>query len=231
MRFLKHSFFSACSETLPQMNLALNDPVKHEVSNTYKQYLKENGKRVVIKVPDFYCDHHLKVLINNNITSVSVPLDPVTRATLQAIETFVQTNVESEKYKPLWLGESMLVNISKWCKLELINPDGSRQPLPGDKYLGKGTYSLVIQVSHVYIGPHKGGETYSLSLHVVELAYQPDADFDDVFDDIIRSMQTPPNPPPPTPVTAPEVKTKKQRRPRRRAGLDEVDAPQKCANM
>ena len=55
------------------MNLALNDAVKSEVSNnSYKQYLKEDGRRVLLQVPNFYRENHLKILINNNVTAVLV---------------------------------------------------------------------------------------------------------------------------------------------------------------
>ena len=53
------------------MNLALNDAVKSEVSsNSYKQYLKEDGRRVMLQVPNFYREDHLNILINNNVTAV-----------------------------------------------------------------------------------------------------------------------------------------------------------------
>ena len=152
-------------------------------------------------------------------------LDSVTKAKLQVIENFVQANVVSEKYKPLFLHNAMYVNLSKWCKYELMKPDGSRQPLPAETYLGKGTYSLEIQASHVYIGPHRGGETFSISLHIVRLGYQPDPSLGDIIDDIVQSMQTPPTPPPPvvTARAAPSKAKPKLKRVARRLGFDEVD--------
>ena len=37
---------------------------------------------------------------------------------------------------------------------------------------GPGFYSVTIDVSHVYIGPHKNGEHFSLNLRVSQITYQ-----------------------------------------------------------
>ena len=96
-------------------------------------------------------------------------------------------------------------------------PDGSRQPMSSDTALLRGMYSVVIQASHVYVGPHKSGETYSVSLHIRELLYEPEQNLSDWFDTL---MSTPPpsaarNDKPPN---APKRRTQKKRR-----GKDEVD--------
>ena len=116
------------------------------------------------------------LLINNKVTSVLIPLDDLTRSTLSEIETFVKSNVDSPRYKPLWLKDAMYVNVSRWCLYEQINSDGSRALLPPGSFLGKGTYSLTLHVSHVYVGPHKKDETFSLSLHVSRIAYKAEQD-------------------------------------------------------
>ncbi|MEL7308513.1 MAG: hypothetical protein AAGK05_12040 [Pseudomonadota bacterium] len=77
--------------------------MKDEVRNTYKQYLKLNGKRALISIPEFFKETGLKINANNKVASVLVPLTDDTRATLSSLESFVQQNVQSEKYKPLWL--------------------------------------------------------------------------------------------------------------------------------
>lgn len=209
------------------MNLSLSDQVKEEVSNTRKQYLKEDGSRVIVKTPNFYREDHLKLLVHADRTSVLVPLDPATKAKFQEIETFVKANVVSEKYKPLWLYDAMYVTLSKWCHYELIKSDGSRQPLPSDTFLGKGTYRLEIHVSHVYIGPHKGGETFSLSLHVVGLAYEPEYNSIDEIDEIVQSMR-PPSPSPPKPVLTP-VTGHKTKGPRKQVGRNEINGPKQLS--
>ena len=203
------------------MNLALNDAVKNEVSGTYKMYLKENGRRVMIKTPPSHVEEQLKMIPNTTRTAVLVPLDPVTVAKLQQIETFVQSNVVSEKYKPLWLNNAMYVNLSQWCCYTLIKRDGTRASMPPGTFLGRGMYAFDIQVSHVYIGPHKGGETFSLSLHVMEVIYEPEQTLSEILDDIVNTP--PPSAPPATPL--PPAKTSKPKRGRRRGGFDEIDAP------
>lgn len=211
------------------MNLSLSDAVKHEVSNTYRQYLKDSGRPVIIQTSTFQADH-LKMIVNKNVTSALIPLDSTTISKLQEIETFVKENVVSEKYKPLWLNKAMYINLSKWCKYELINFDGSRQPIPVDTFLGKGMYTLEIQVSHVYLGPHKSGETFSLSLHIMGLAYQPDSNLMDLIDELDHTMDAPPSPSPPTVCPAAPTKPKRKRA-TKRSGRDEIDGPKNVSNF
>ena len=174
---------------------------------------------MLIITPRFHREDGLKFLVNASVTSVLVPLDSVTKSVLQNIETFVVDNVDSHKYKPLWLHDAMYVNLSKWCAYELVNMDGSRQALPEGMVMAKGTYSFEIHVSHVYIGPHKGGETFSLSLHVTRVTYEPEHDFYNLLCD--DTSKTPPAPPaPPMAPVKPKLK-----RGRRRNGLDEIDGP------
>ena len=111
-----------------------------------------------------------------------LPLDDGTKSTLSRIESFVKSNVVSQTYKPLWLKDAMYVNISKWCRFETVHFNGTRTLLPQGTVLGKGTYSVTLQVSHVYVGPHKGGETFSLSLHITNLAFKPEEDIMDFIE-------------------------------------------------
>ena len=136
--------------------LSLSEPVKNEVSDSYKQYLKLHGKRVLVQVPEFFRESGPRFLVNGKITSVLVPLDDTTKASLSSLESFVQANVSSEKYKPLWLHEAMYINMSRWCQYDQINPDGSRTSITPETFFGKGHYSMLIQASHVYVGPHRG---------------------------------------------------------------------------
>ena len=216
----KHGILSACRDNPSRLNLALNDAVKNEVSNTYKQYIKSNGRRLLLQVPEFYSDSGLKVIVNPNITAVLVPIDANTIATLQEIEAFVRDNVDSPVYKPLRLDDSFYVNLSKWCRYVLLKSDGTQIPLPEGTVLGKGLYKLELQISHVYIGPHRGGETFSLSLHITRVVYEPE---ENIFDFVELVTPPPTAPPAVLPVSKPKPK-----RNRRRVGLDEVDAPKPC---
>ena len=188
------------------------------MSNTFKQRLRiKHRQPVLIKVPTFYSAEPLKIIHYENLKAAHIPLDPVTRAKLTEIDSFVEQAVDSPTYKPIWKGDVLFVNFSRWCKYEIIMPDGSRQPMSSDTALLRGMYSVVIQASHVYVGPHKSGETYSVSLHIRELLYEPEQNLSDWFDTL---MSTPPpsaarNDKPPN---APKRRTQKKRR-----GKDEVD--------
>ena len=156
--------------------------MKNEVSGTYKQYLSQRGGAVLIPVPESYFEKGLFIKVNKTVPCVLVPLQDVTREKIISLENFVKNNVESERYKPLWSGNALFVNISKWCKYEQINPDGSTTPIMNGTVLGAGHYSMEITASHVYVGPHKGGETYSLSLHVDRILYRKSEDIMDLIE-------------------------------------------------
>ena len=201
------------------MNLKLGDPVKDQVSGTYKRVIRTaGGGRATFKVPTFYSDTPLHIHVAANNTATVIPMDPTTLARLHEIDNFVLEQVNSGNYKPLYKGDRIMLNFSRWCKYEKLLPDGTRQPMPEGTTLGSGMYSISINVSHVYFGPHKNGESHSVSLHICELLYEPEQNLSDILKDI---MATPPPTPPPT--VPPQVKPKLKKRRNIRRGLDEVD--------
>lgn len=227
-------------DTTPPTILSLSEPVKKEVSdNHYRQYVRIHGQPITINIPEFHRNSTLKITLRGCTASVCVPLDSVTRQTLSFIESFVKSNVQSEKYKPLYLNDFMCVSLSAWCRFEKINQDGSRTQLEDGTVLGRGTYGLTLSVSHVYVGPHKGGETFSLSLHVTKVSYKPDSDISELISllesDGQMSMQTEVVPAQlektPIPQTPQPLKKKPllQRR-RARRGLDEIDGPKNVSH-
>ena len=173
------------------MKLELTEAVKNEVSNTYKQFIKSEGKTLVLSTVPFRRENGLRFNTNNAVTSVLVPLDKDLIDSLTHVENFIKSLVPLEKYKPLWLKNSMFVNVSKWCKYELVKPDGTTQSLPEDMSFGAGIYKIDITVSHLYIGPHRGGEHYSLSLHATKIAYEPAQSFVDIFADVTNDQEPP----------------------------------------
>ena len=180
------------------MKLELSEAVKNEVSSGYKQFLKSDGKNVIFCTVPFRREEGLKFNVHNAMTSVLVPLDSDLIASLTRVENFIKDLVSLEKYKPLWLRSGMFVNVSKWCKYELVKPDGTTQPLPENIAFGAGIYKIYIGVSHLYVGPHRGGEHYSLSLHVMKIAYEPLQNLESVLVDIMNAEE-PPCPPPSAP--------------------------------
>lgn len=196
------------------MNLSLDEAVKLEVSDAYKRCLKKDGSRIIISTPVIHVSGGLKFLTNKSMSSVLLPLDPATIASLKEIEEFVKENVDSPRYKPLWLKDSMFVSVSKWCRYELLTSNGSVQQNPENLILGAGLYMLDIQASHVYIGPHKNGETFSLSLHVTRIAYEPEQSINELMNEIIQSLETPATN---DATAAPPVEKKKKQRKRKNA--------------
>ena len=188
--FLNHlsSLFSI-TNNIPA-NLTITEPVVDQVRGTAKRYLKLCGNRVLVHVPEFFRETGLKFMMKNNMTSVLVPLDDSTKASLQAIENFVQENVEGT-YKPLWLKEAMYVNVSKWCEYMQVNDDNTQSPIQPGTFLGKGFYTMIINPSGVYIGPHKNGETHSLNLHVTRITYRPAQDIMDLIANINADFDKP----------------------------------------
>ena len=204
------------------MQLTLSDPVKREVSDKhYKQYIRLHGKPLTVQTPNCYIDTGLKMYVKGNMTAALIPLDESTKTTLRWVESFVLQNVDSSKYKPLQLAESMFINVSKWCVHEKVNNDGSCTVLAPGSVMGPGTYSFQLQISHVYAGPHRGGETFSLSLHVQRITHTPKVTTEDnimsLFDDLVDA------PPAPVATSTPKSRTKQRRG--RRLNLDEVNGP------
>ena len=189
------------------------------MSGTYKRIIRTtSGERATFKVPTFYSDTPLHVHVAANSTATVIPMDPTTLARLNEIDNFVLEQVNTGNYKPLYKGNRIMLNFSRWCKYEKLLPDGTRQPMPEGTALGPGMYSISINASHVYFGPHKNGESHSVSLHICELLYEPEQNLSDVLKDI---MATPPPTLPPT--VPPQVKPKLKKRRNMRRGLDEVD--------
>ena len=147
-----------------------------QVRGSVNRYLRMYGERIVVNIPEFFRESGLKFLVNKNSTAVLVPLDITIRASFQVIEKYIQENITDGQYKPLWLKDAMYVNVSKWCEYIYIGNEGVRSPVQPGTTLSKGFYSMDINVSHLYMGPHKGGETHSLSLHVTKITYRPGED-------------------------------------------------------
>lgn len=152
------------------------------MSGSYTQKLMLHGNRVIIRTPTFYRKNGLKFVINPNSVSVLVPLDEHTKQSLSTMETFVKSHVASERYRALWLKEAMFITLSKFCSYEQTNPDGTVTPLKDGSVLGTGEYSILVHASHVYVGPHKKGETFSLSLQVLSISYLVREDVMDILE-------------------------------------------------
>ena len=237
---LIHSCSFAYSNQLAA-GLQIGQAERNEVSGTETRKITFRGSRLLIKTPTFYREAGLKFTINPKNVSVLVPLDEGTKRSLRTVEEFVKTQVAGERYKPLFLGNAFYVNVSKFCKYEQVMPDGSIQLLSENAVMASGDYVVTLHVAHCYIGPHKGGETYSVSLQVSGILHRPRVETEDEEDvmDLIESLtqeisdqgsvnssqQLEPSLfVPPTPFSrkvAPMAQKKKKNG--RRRGFDEVD--------
>ena len=131
------------------------------------------GQDLVIAIPPFHRDG-LELKPYRSIKSCQIPLDVWTVENFKVIEAFISKVLPCETYKPLWLNKAMHVNVSNYCTLKIQNADGSVSPSEMWDALGKGTYQFFVHVSHVFVGPHKQGQSCSLSMYVTEIIYQPD---------------------------------------------------------
>jgi len=139
----------------------------------------------MLLTPNFLSDGLKCRTIGDDDVSISVPIVPWLRCQLDTVEKYVKENVSipsnsrienaSPKYKPLWPCETMFVNVSRWCTVFVRNAETNtvKSVSLKDANFGYGSYSITIDVAYIYIGPHKMGEDFSLTLRVVQIAYEP----------------------------------------------------------
>lgn len=122
---------------------------------------------------------------------LAVPVDTWLRTQLSTIEKAVMMKVaipadvpKSKEgafvYRPLLLRDSLFLTVSNWCKYFKYDKSKRAYALLDDfEPFEKGYYKVNIEVSHVYIGPHKGGQNFSLSLRITQIMYKEE----DIADD------------------------------------------------
>ena len=140
---------------------------------------------------------------SKEMKSLAVPVDDWLRTQLTNIEkdimmkVSIPSDVPKSKegayvYKPLSLSETLFVPVSKFCKyFKYDQTKHAHVCLESFEPFEKGHYNVNIEVSHVYIGPHKGGQNFSLSLRITQLTYKEEEaitsfSFDD--EDIARVL-------------------------------------------
>ena len=206
---------SNCQPTVPSIdfaNLSLSRTSKYEVANKtphFRQFVRYNNAKFLIVTPPFEADQ-LTLRMNDNETDIAalVPIDPWLRKQLNLLEKFVQQNVtipspqacmpiSSLLYKPLWPHSQMCISLSRWCNVFQMNvATGCYEAVDIHQVkFGHGKYSVTIEVPYIYIGPHKNGETFSLTMRVVQIVYEP----------AIESVMT-------IPFKSPDVKARKKRK-------------------
>ena len=183
--------------------LSLSAPILEKVSGdspSYRQFLRHQGKKVIIPTENFSAAS-LNIRTDNKRRSVMIPTDGPFRAQLDVIETFVTKNViippgvvrspdcKVPIYKAQWPQNNMFVTLAPWCKFfKHDSQTNSYVVMDPQGPFGNGTYHMMVEVSHIYIGPHKEGQLFSLSLHVVQVVYQPEIVSTDV-DSLFATLQ------------------------------------------
>jgi len=192
------------SVNLQQLSLGLPRPEKVSRGGfpSYRSTIHHYGQKLVLKTPDIEY-HGLQTRMKDGICSLSVPIDSWTRSHLNALESFVQQNVvipqdvlapagSRRDYRPLWPYPMTFLICSQWCNYYWRNPQtGTCRSVSPEQLTQPGLFSFSIEVPYVYIGPHKGGERYSLSLRILQVVYTPLSD-EELSSEISRP---PPGPP------------------------------------
>ena len=167
-------------------------PVPDKVPGSYKQSLRVNDQKVVIQTTNYHTETGIYMYSHNaEQMSICVPLDDWLRSQLSVLQDFVisrttfpadvpQTKEGNYLFKPLLARNPLMISVSKWCRI--FKFDQSRGAyVRVDKFsqFGKGNFSANIEVSHVYIGPHKDGHNFSLSMRVRQIIYNEENQEDD----------------------------------------------------
>ena len=168
--------------------LALSLPQPEKVSKdgfpSYRSTIHHYGLKLVIKTPDVEY-HGLQTRMSKGTCALTVPIDAWTRSQLNALEKFVQQNIvipddvlaptgSKRDYRPVWPYPMTFIICSQWCNFYWRNTEtGVTLSVQPEQLTQPGFFSFSIEAPYAYIGPHKGGERYSLSLRLLQVTYTP----------------------------------------------------------
>ena len=175
------------ASSLNSANITLSAPIPDsKVKGSYKQFIRANDHKLIFQTSNYDTRNGIRVFNKTGANKfVSIPVDDWLASNLTFIERFVMTNVTipddapkakegSQGFKSLLAQkEAINITISKWCKYFKFDDDkGIYVPVEDLSAFEKGFYNVNIEASHVYIGPHKDGQNYSLSLFVTQILYK-----------------------------------------------------------
>ena len=182
----------ASQSTITPENLTLTAPTPDKVPGSYKQALRLNGHKTVIESSNYHTESGIYMYCHNvDQTSMSVPLDDWLRSQLSIVQDYVvshasipadvpQTKEGAYLFKPLLTRDTLMISLSKWCRIFKFDKSrGAYVRIDKFSQFRKGNFSVQIEASHVYIGPHKGGHSFSLSLRVKQIVYNEEEQEDD----------------------------------------------------
>lgn len=162
--------------------------MKYEVDNRpphYRQYISYQDGKLQLVICDVPTEQVLRKDFAKTV-SFCLPIHPSLRKQFDIIERFVQQSIDpsalpfsSQKdlvYKPLWKGDQMYISVSPLCSFFRFNSKtGEMESVNRSSVCGNGKYNITLQASYIFIGPHKKGEDYSLSLDIVQVVFNPEA--------------------------------------------------------
>ena len=131
----------------------------------------------------------LKIIYHSDENqSIIIPLDIWLRSQLMSLQTHVVDKVTIPAsipipptgkyiYKPICIGNNIAISISHWCSYYGYNhATGVYETVKDMSRFQSGQYNCNIEVSHVYIGPHKNGQNFSISLRVTQIMYKSESE-------------------------------------------------------
>ena len=158
-----------------------------------------SGTKVMLSTANFETE---KLIIRGEGTNLSVliPTQGTLRTQLNVLENFVTEKVtipnglkqpsdcKAPMYKALWQQDNMYVSLSPWCDFYLFNHSiGEYTKMTSKGPFEKGVYNVTLEVPYIYLGEHKDGHLYSLTLRVVQVVYQPASPITEV-DALLNSL-------------------------------------------
>ena len=184
--FRFQSLQSQQQPTIDEDDLTLTEARKYEVAggtSHYRQFIRYRNGRLCLLTPNFHA-WSLRVNEHGNSCSVLIPIDAWIRQQLNVAEKFATQNVVNHSvdptqnmiYKRLWIGDMMYISVASWCQIFKKNRESGQYETVDIKALGRGTYTVTIEVPYIFIGPHKNGEDFSLTLRIVQITFDPEVE-------------------------------------------------------
>ena len=164
----------------------------------YKQDLKYEHRRLVLNTGPIPCTE-LTIADNSFGKYMKLPVSKWLRKQFDTVEEYVTLNISlpqllkwqarDEKdtpYKAIWDGDSIMISVSKWCKV-LQSEKGELTEIDASQ-IANGTCEVFIPVEGIYFGPHKDNKLASISLRVQQIIYKPLIDsVDAIIEDILAT--------------------------------------------
>ena len=196
--------FSLQATPINPSDLSLSVPLLKQVNDKsfYRQFIRLAGAKVILTTSSFEAEK-LEIQGIGNGLSVLIPTKGTLRTQLNILESFVTDNVtlpagltqpsecNAPLYKALWQADKMFVALSPWCDFYTFNNSTQEySKTTSEGPFGQGIYNVTLEVPYIYIGEHRDGNLFSLSLRVVQVIYQPSSPISNV-DTQISNLKKP----------------------------------------